>query len=93
MIEPFFNQTACLHPQEREIIGYCEAYISMFGEKDEFAKYLKKKVIPALQKIGIARWPRTELTDLGLAISAKDTEEVDMTEFVTIDDKEGDTRK
>jgi len=78
IIEPFFNETACLHPEERETVGYCEAYIMMFGEEDKFAEWLKEKAIPALQKIGISRWPRTELTDLGLRISNKDTEEVDI---------------
>ena len=78
ILEPFFNQTACLHPQEREIVGYCEAYRTIFGSKDNFAKFLKDKAIPALQKIGISRWPRTELTDLGLRISNKDTETVDI---------------
>ena len=85
MIEPFFNQTACLHPEEREIIGYCEAYIEMFGEKDEFARFLKDKAIPALQKIGISRWPRTELTDLGLRISNKDMQDVELTYLDNID--------
>lgn len=49
----------------------------MFGE-DKFTKFLKEKAIPALQKIGISRWPRTELTDLGLRISNKDTQDVDI---------------
>jgi len=77
IIEPFFNQTSCLHPEEREIIGYSQAYIEMFG-KNDFSKFLEEQAIPALQKIGIARWPRTELTDLGLRISNRDTKTIDM---------------
>lgn len=92
IIEPFFNQTACLHPEEREIVGYCQAYIEMFGDKDNFAKFLKTKAIPALQKIGISRWPRTELTDLGLRISNKDTEEVDIS-YLDPEVEEADIRK
>lgn len=91
-IEPFFNQTACLHAEEREIIGYCEAYVTLFGKKDEFARYLKDKVMPALQKIGISRWPRTELTDLGLRISNKDTEDVDIAHMPMLEEEE-DLRK
>lgn len=93
IIEPFFNETSCLHPEEREVIGYCQAYIEMFG-KDTFTRFLKKRAIPALQKIGIARWPRTELTDLGLRISNKDTESVDMSlAFPEMKGEEDDTRQ
>ena len=79
MLEPFFNITACLNPEERQLIGYCEAYRIMFGDQDkEFSQFLQEKAIPMLEKIGISRWPRTELTDLGLKISNKDEEEVSL---------------
>lgn len=81
MLEPFFNKTACLNPEERELIGYCAAYCEMFKDSDpEFIEYLQQKVIPALTKIGIARWPRTELTDLGLRISNRDEETITLDE-------------
>jgi len=88
MIEPFFNKTACLHPQEREIVGYCEAYRTIFGKGDDFAKFLKDKAMPALQQIGISRWPRTELTDLGLRISNRDTESVDIVTMSSEEEEE-----
>ena len=90
IIEPFFNQTACLHPQEREIVGYCEAYIEIFGDNDNFSKFLKEKAIPALQKIGISRWHRTELTDLGLRISNKDMQDVELAYLSDMDFKKED---
>lgn len=77
-LEPFLNETACLNPQEREIIGYCKAYISIYGEEDPLSVAFKERFIPALRYIGFAKWRRTELTDLGFKIAYKDTEEIDL---------------
>lgn len=80
IIEPFYHETACINPAEREIIGYAKAYIELFGESDPVSIMLEEYFIPALKKIGIAKWPRLELTDLGFAISDKDTTTVDISE-------------
>ena len=70
-IDPDYADSACVHPDEAELIGFCKAYIKMFG-KSEFSTWLDKQVIPALRMIGLARWPRSELTNLGLRIGARD---------------------
>lgn len=88
ILEPFYGKTSCLHPEEREIVGFCEAYITMFGEETGFSKFLREKAIPALEKIGMARWPRTELTDLGLRIANRDEKEEDMSEYFPRDIEE-----
>lgn len=80
ILEPFYHETACLNPAEREIIGYAEAYIELFGENDPLSIMLRVSFIPALKKIGVAKWPRLELTDLGFAISDRDTETEDISE-------------
>ena len=78
VIEPTYNLTACLNPAERELIGYLKAYMVFFPEDKEFNTWLKEKVIPMLVQIGISKWPRTELTDLGLRISNVDEEVEDL---------------
>lgn len=78
ILQPFYSKTSCMHPQERETLGYCYAYIEMFGTEDPLSTLLESLFIPALRKIGIAKWPRLELTDLGFGISNKDSEEVDI---------------
>ena len=75
-----FSRTSCLNEEEREIIGYCEAFISMFGKERSFSKTLREKYIPALEKIGVAKWRRTELTHLGGRLANKETEEIELTE-------------
>lgn len=78
ILEPFYSATSCMHVDERELIGYMASYIEMFGEDNELSLIFKHIFIPAVRKIGIARWPRLELTDLGFAISNKDSAEYDI---------------
>jgi len=73
-----FSESSCLDGEEREIIGYCEAFISMFP-KDPLSLELKKLYIPALIRIGLFKWRRTELTHLGGKLANKETESVDIT--------------
>ena len=73
-----FSESSCLDGEEREIIGYCEAFISMFP-KDPLSIELKKLYIPALIRIGLFKWRRTELTHLGGKLANKETESVDIT--------------
>lgn len=74
-VEPFMIDTSCMHPDQREIIGYMEAYVRIFGEEGDFSKFLIDKAKPAIEAIGLSKWPRTELTDLGLRIADKETTE------------------
>ena len=60
--EPFLQVTACLNPEIREIIGYVQAFEELTGDTS------LKQFIGPLQKIGMATWGRTELSDLGFKI-------------------------
>lgn len=71
-VEPFLRDTSCMHPEEREILGYIEAYVRIFPN-DPFSKYLKETILPAIEAIGMSKWARTELTDLGLRLADKET--------------------
>lgn len=75
-IEPFYNLTACLNPEERELIGFCKAYSIMFPEDKDFNMFLEEKITPMLKAIGISKWPRGEITDLGLRLGRGDREDV-----------------
>ena len=72
-----FSESSCLNYEEREIIGYCEAFISMFP-KDPLSRELKELYIPALTRIGLFKWRRTELTHLGGKLANKETDLVDI---------------
>ena len=72
---PYIQHLALINPMERELIGYCYAYIALFG-KDNFGSWLETKAVLALKKIGMAKLVRTELTDLGFFIGNKGIEEI-----------------
>lgn len=62
-------ELACVHVDEREVIAWCYAY-QIINPKDKgFIKFLKKIAIPVLKEIGRGRWFRSELSELGLAMS------------------------
>ena len=64
-IEPFLKNTACMAKEYREMYAYCEIYMEVNPEDKEFNEFLKK-MQKAIQKLGMANWERTELSDLGL---------------------------
>jgi len=65
------QESACVHVQEREQIGYARAFQVLFPDVEKFNEFLEKKAIPALIKIGRSRWYRDVLTDLSLALSVR----------------------
>jgi len=69
--DAFFSLTACMDMEDREYIAYCEIYKLLFPKDKEFNVFLNNVVIPAFQRIGNARWMRTEITDLGLKVGMK----------------------
>jgi hypothetical protein len=69
--DAFFEKTACMDVEDREYIAYCEIYKLLFPNDKEFNGFLDNVVIPAFQRIGNARWMRTEITDLGLKVGMK----------------------
>ncbi len=71
------QETACVHLEEREQIGYIRAFNIIVGEDGDkdFKDFLEKKGIPALIEIGRGKWYRDTITDLGLALSSGKSED------------------
>jgi len=70
---PFYKRTACLEAQFREYIAYCEI-IKLFNPSNKrLIKFIDDKLIPTLEYLGMARWQRTEVTDLGFKVSSQAT--------------------
>jgi len=67
----FMKDTACVHVEQREEIAFCEIYKLINPDDMDFAKFLDGVAIPALVKLGQARWYRDTITDLGFALSGR----------------------
>ena len=65
---PFYKETACLDAEIREFLAYCEIVKIFFPDNKRLIDFIDRKVKPSLEKIGIARWGRTEITDLGFKV-------------------------
>ena len=65
---PFYKKTACLDDDIRELIAYCEIVKIFVPNNPRLKKLIDEKLVPALETLGVARWKRTEITDLGLKI-------------------------
>ena len=66
--EPFFQKIACLGEEEAMMIVYCEIYKLFFPEDHLFNQFLDKKVIQALKMMGMVKWKRDVLTEMGLKL-------------------------
>lgn len=65
---PFYRETACMDAEIREFLAYCEIVKIFFPNNKRLIQLIENKLKPSLEKLGIARWARTEITDLGLKI-------------------------
>lgn len=70
----FMQETACVHVEERELIAWCEVYPLIVPEDKDFIKFLKEVVKPVFVKVGQGRWYRDTITDLGFALSGKESD-------------------
>jgi len=75
----FLSELACMNKEEREIIGYIKGYTVLYPEDKDFNKFLER-VIVLLKYIGLSKWGRTELTDLGLMIGEKLSSSIELDE-------------
>lgn len=81
-----YQKTACLNAEERETIGICWAVADLIQKDDaETANYLRNDIVSFLEIIGISRWPRTELTDLGLRVGQRHMVKVDLSSDIIND--------
>jgi hypothetical protein len=79
-LDPLYQQTACLGAEEREVICVLEAYAKLIEVKHpDKAKRLRDKLIPFIETIGVGKWIRFELTDLGLKVGSRNVEKEDQT--------------
>jgi hypothetical protein len=65
--EEIYQLTSCLNAEEREFIGVLRAIQVLPGIDVATAKKCEE-LIPFFLEIGKSKWPRTELTDLGLRV-------------------------
>lgn len=78
-LEPIMHRTSCLDQETREMIGFIEATKLRLDPNDPKQNERIKR-LDRMEKmfeiIGMAKWPRTELTDLGLRIGQRHKEKV-----------------
>ena len=65
------QESACVHVEERELIAWCHAYGIINPQDKGFKDFLEKIAIPVLVRVGRAKWYRSEVSDLGLALSTR----------------------
>ena len=80
---PLYQKTACINAEEREMIGILEA--SKVFVKNQKTVQLLDKVEDFLETVGISRWPRTELTDLGLRVGQRHKVQIDLSSDIISD--------
>lgn len=77
--EEIYQVTSCMNPEERELIGLLAAIPKLPGVTQVQGKTCRD-LIPFFSEIGKARWPRTELTDLGLRVGDRGIGKITMEE-------------
>ena len=81
---PLYQKTACLNAEEREAIGLLEGS-KVFVKEDKETIELFDEMEDFLECVGIARWPRTELTDLGLRVGQRHKVQIDLSSDIISD--------
>lgn len=81
---PLMQKTACMNPEDAEIIGFLEA-AKEFVDDSETLRWLDK-VENFFEKIGLSRWVKGELTHLGLRAGLKYHETLDLAEDLAVDE-------
>lgn len=59
------------------VADFCEKENKDDSETIELIKTIREDPIPFFETVGMAKWPRTELTDLGLRIGQRHKEKVE----------------
>lgn len=67
--DPYFEQTACMSEEWREIIGFLEV-LKIVDQDPDLRKEIEKLFIPICQKLGIATWKRDIVTDLAMKLKS-----------------------
>lgn len=80
-----YHKTACINAEEREMIGMLYAIADLLPDEPELAAFLTQDVAGLFESIGIAKWPRTELTDLGLRVGQKHKVKINLSSDIISD--------
>jgi hypothetical protein len=78
-----FKLTSCLNFEEREIIGILSGVLPMLSDGEE-KKLIKELIIPFFEAVGIGKWNRTELTDLGLRVGQRHKIHIDLSSDIPV---------
>ena len=65
--DPYFEQTACMSEEWRELIGFLEV-LKIVDQDPELKGEIEKLFIPICQKLGQATWKRDIVTDLAMKL-------------------------
>jgi hypothetical protein len=82
--EEIYVKTSCMEFEYRQVVAVLDAMVKMSPR----LKTQIDKILPLIENLGKAAWPRTELTDLGLRVGQRNVETINDTEETIIDDKE-----
>lgn len=85
-----FKLTSCLNYEEREIIGILTGIMPLIPEGKN-KQLIKTVIIPYFEALGIAKWQRTELTDLGLRVGQRHKIHIDLSSDIPSQPVEGTT--
>jgi hypothetical protein len=81
------QKTSCMNPEDAEMIGLLEASKVFLDEKeDKDIIALIDQTIAFVEKIGLSRWIKGELTHLGFRAGLKYHENIDVLEEQAIDE-------
>jgi hypothetical protein len=79
------QKTSCMNPDDAEMIGLLEAS-KVFIQEDKETIELFDMLENFLEKIGLSRWIKGELTHLGFRAGLKYHENIDLTQEQAIDE-------
>jgi len=88
------QKTSCMNPEDAEMIGMLEAS-KVFVQDDKEIIELFDLLEDFLEKIGLARWFKGELTHLGFRAGLKYHENIDLAQEQAIDETDvlGETKE
>jgi len=86
------QKTSCMNPEDAEIIGMLEAS-KMFLQDDKETVGIINMLEDFLEKIGLSRWVKGELTHLGFRAGLKYQENISLAEEYVVDEASTTTEK
>jgi len=84
---PLLQKTSCMNPEDAEMIGLLEASKVFLNETEDkdIIKFIDQTE-DFIEKIGLSRWIKGELTHLGFRAGLKYHENIDLSEEQAIDE-------